>query len=42
MSFVIKDDSMLDKYNETWNKIKKTLKIKFHSILVHDEKYIKS
>ena len=25
MSFVIKDDSMLDKYNEIWNKIKKTL-----------------
>ena len=42
MSFVINDDSTSDKYNETWNKIKKTLKIKFHSIPVHDEKYIKS
>ena len=25
MSFVNKDDDVLDKYNEIWNKIKKTL-----------------
>ena len=25
MSFVIKDDDVLDKYNEIWNKIKETL-----------------
>ena len=42
MSLVFKSDSVSDKYNETWNKIKKTLKINFHSIPVHDEKYIKS
>ena len=30
MSFVIKDDSVLDKYNEVWDKIKETLNIKFH------------
>ena len=41
MSFVIKDDDVLDKYNEIWNKIKETLSIKFHSMPVYDEKYIK-
>ena len=42
MSFVIKDDDVLDKYNEIWDKIKKTLSIKFHSMSVYDEKYIKA
>ena len=42
MSFLIKDDDVLDKCNEIWNKIKKTLNIKFHSMLVYDEKYIKA
>ena len=42
MSFVIKDDGVLDKYNGIWNRIKKTLGIKFHSMLVYDEKYIKA
>ena len=42
MSFMIKDDSVLVKHNETWNKIKKKLSIKFHSMLVYDEKYIKT
>ena len=41
MLFVIKDDDVLDKCNEIWNKIKKTLNIKFHSMSVYDEKYIK-
>ena len=36
MSFVIKD--VLDKYNEVWNKIKKTLKITFHSIPIYNKK----
>ena len=40
--FVIKDDDVLDKYNEIWNKIKKTLNTKFHSMPVYDEKYIKA
>ena len=40
MSFVIKD--VLDKYNEVWNKIKKTLKITFHSIPIYNKKYIKA
>ena len=34
MSFVAKDDDALDKYNEIWNKIKKTLNTKFHSMPV--------
>ena len=42
MSFVIKDDDVLDKYNEIWDKIKNTLNIKFHSMLVYNEKYIKA
>ena len=42
MSFVIKDDNVLDKYNEIWDKIKKTLSIKFHSMAVYDEKHIKA
>ena len=31
-SFMIEDDRVLDKYNEIWNKNKKTLNIKFHSM----------
>ena len=42
MSFVIKDDDVLDKYNEIWNKTKETLSIKFHGTPVYDEKYIKA
>ena len=42
MSFVIKDDDVLDKYNEIWDKIKETLSIKFHTTPVYDEKYIKA
>ena len=42
MSFVIKDNDVLDKYNEIWDKIKETLSIKFHSMPVYDEKYIKA
>ena len=41
MSFVIKDDDVLDKYNEIWDKIKETLSIKFYSMPVYDEQDIK-
>ena len=41
MSFLIKDDVCLDKYNEIWDKIKETLNIKFQSMPVYDEKYVK-
>ena len=40
--FMIEDDRILVKYNEIWNKIKKALNIKFHSMDVYDEKYIKT
>lgn len=42
MSFIIKDDRILAKYNETWSNIKKALGIKFHRMLFYDEKYLKS
>ena len=41
MSFMVKDNDALDKYNEIWDKINKRLNIKFHSTLVYNEKYIK-
>ena len=36
--FMTEDDSFLGKHNDIWNKIKKTLNIKFHSMPVYDEK----
>ena len=32
MSFVIKDDSFLEKYNKIWSKIENTLNIKFQNM----------
>ena len=42
MSFVIKDDDVLDKYNKTWNKIEEKLNIKSYSMSVYYEKLNKS
>ena len=42
MSFVIKDDDVLNKYNEIWDKIKETLSIKFRSTSAYDEKCVKA
>ena len=42
MSFMIKNNNVLDKYNEIWDKIKNKLNIKFHSKPVYDKKYIKA
>ena len=42
MSVMVKDDDVLDKYNEIWDKIKEKLNIKFHSMPVYNEKYIKA
>ena len=42
MSFMIKNDDVLDKNNEIWDKIKEKLNIKFHCIPAYDEKYIKA
>ena len=42
MSFKIKNDGVLDKYDEIWGKIKDKINIKFHSMPVYDKKYIKA
>ena len=42
MSFVVKDDSVLNKYNEIWDKIEEKLNMKFHSMPVYDQTYIKA
>ena len=39
MSFLIKDDEVLDKYNKIWDEIKNKLNIKFHSEPVYENKY---
>ena len=36
MSFMVKDDNVLDKYNKIWDKIKEKLNIKFHTKPVYD------
>ena len=41
-SFLIKHGEVLDKYNEIWDVIKNKLSIKFHSLSVYDEKYLKT
>ena len=40
MSFGIKDDYVLNKCNEIWDKTIEMLKIKFFTMPVYDEKYI--
>ena len=40
--FVIKNDNVLDKYNEIWDNIKGELNTKFDSMTAYDEKYIKA
>ena len=42
MSFVAKNNMCLNKYNKIWDKIKNTLNIKFPSMPVYNEKYIKA
>ena len=42
MPLVVKDDDVLDKYNETCHKIKEPLNTKFHNMPVYDEKHIKA
>ena len=36
MSFLIKDNEVLNKYNEIWDNIKEKLSIKFHSKLDYE------
>ena len=40
MSLLIKDDDLLEKYNEIWEKVKNSIKKKFDSELVYSEKYL--
>ena len=42
MPFVIKDDYVLNKHSEIWDKIKEILNVKVHSMSVYDGKYIKA
>ena len=38
---MVKDDSVLDKYNKIWNVNKNKVNIKFHSKPVYNQKYLK-
>ena len=42
MLFNILDESVYLKHFEIWNKIKKSLDMKFHSQPIYDDKYIKT
>ena len=42
MSFLIKDDELLEKYNEIWEKVKNIIKKKFDTELLYSEKYLKT
>ena len=42
MSFLIKDDELLKKYNEIWEKVKNSIKKELHSKPVYNEKYLKA
>ena len=39
---MIKDDELLEKYNEIWEKVKNSLKKEFNSEPVYKEKYLKA
>ena len=40
--FFIKDDELLEKYNEIWEKVKNSIKKEFDSQSVYNEKYLKA
>ena len=42
MSFLIKDEKLLEKYNEIWKKVSKIIKKEFDNNPVYNEKYIKT
>ena len=42
MSFLIKDDELLEKYEKIWDVIKNKLGIKFHSKPIYEQKYLKT
>ena len=42
MSFLIKDEELLEKYNEIWEKVKNIIKKEFENEPVYNEKYLKA
>ena len=42
MSVLIKDDELLEKYNEIWEKVSKSIKKEFDSEPLYNEKYLKT
>ena len=42
MSFLIKDDELIEKYNEVWEKVENNIKKEFGSETVYNEKYLKA
>ena len=42
MSFLIKDEEVIEKYEQIWYVVKNKLKIKFHSEPVYEYKYLKT
>ena len=42
MSFLMKDNKLLEKYNEIWGKVSKVIKKRFVSEPVYNEKYLKT
>ena len=42
MSFWIKDDELLEKCNKIWDKVRNSMKKRFRSEPVYNEKYIKT
>ena len=42
MFFLIKDDELLEKYNEIQEKVKNSIKKEFNSEPVYNEKYLKT
>ena len=42
ISFLIKEDELLEKYDEIWEKVKNSLKKEFDSKPIHNEKYLKA
>ena len=42
MSFLIKDDELLEKYNEIWKKVSNSIKKEFYSEPVYNEKNLRT
>ena len=42
ISFLIKDDELLEKHNEIWKKVKNSIKKEFDNELVYNKKYLKA